>query len=384
MKKIIIPLLLVICFGLSSCSRKEKDGEHTQPSTIKPSGQTMDLQGSFISVADTVKPAVVNISAIRVEKSESSLRFRSPFSQDPFEDFFRYFFSPETTTRQYRSIGTGIIIDPRGHILTNYHVVEGAKDIRITLDDGKERKTFTASILGTDPYTDLCVIKIEGQVQKGFRFPVVILGDSDRIRVGEWAIAIGSPFGLEHTVTVGVISAKRQNFSVEGRNYEDLIQTDASINPGNSGGPLVNIRGEVIGINVAIYTPSGGFVGVGFAIPINKAKKVLAGILNKNDTQKGWLGVKIQEVTPELAKALDLEMAKGVLISDILVNSPAQKGGLLRGDVITVVNGEEIIKPSDLQKTISKLSAGAIAKTEIIRKGRQIQLSIVLGQVPSN
>jgi serine protease Do len=260
--------------------------------------------------------------------------------------------------------------------------VEGAKDIQVAISDGKDRKTFAGRLVGKDSQTDLAVVKIDGKPLKGFGFPAARLGDSDRIHVGEWAIAIGSPFGLEHTVTVGVISAKRQNVSVEGRNYADLIQTDASINPGNSGGPLVNVYGEVIGINVAIFTPSGGFVGVGFAIPINKAKEVLADLITLGGVERGWLGIKIQELNPDLAKAFKLSKQEGAVVSEVLQGSPAQEGGMKNGDVITGFNGYAVKNTGDLHQMVSKAKPGTVANIDIIREGKKQSISVKIGRVP--
>jgi len=377
--------LLIICLPallLGSCTMKDGEGPLTGQDKIVPPAQVLDLQNSFIRVAESVKPSVVNISATRVEKSSFSFKFRSPFGEDPFEEFFKYFFPQEPDERKLRSVGTGVIIDAGGYILTNYHVVEGAKDIQVAISDGKDRKTFAGRLVGKDGQIDLAVVKIDGKPLKGFRFPVARLGDSDRIRVGEWAVAIGSPFGLEHTVTVGVISAKRQNVSVEGRNYADLIQTDASINPGNSGGPLVNVYGEVIGINVAIFTPSGGFVGVGFAIPINKAKEVLADLITRGGVERGWLGIKIQELNPDLAKAFKLSKQEGAVVSEILQGSPAQEGGMKNGDVITGFNGYAVKNTGDLHQMVSKAKPGTVANIDVIREGKKQNISVKIGRVP--
>lgn len=358
-----------------------KSGEEwNSPQKITPPGAVLDLQSAFVHVSENVKPAVVNISATRIEKSEAfSFKFRSPFGGDPFEDFFKHFFPPEWETRKSRSVGSGVIIDSRGYVLTNYHVIERARDVQVTIGDGKERKTYRGVVVGTDQRTDISVIKIEGSG----RFSVAPLGDSDRIKVGEWAIAIGSPFGLEHTVTVGVISAKRQNVGIENRNYEDLIQTDASINPGNSGGPLVNIYGEVIGINVAIFTPTGGFVGVGFAIPINKAKEVLSDLIQHGKVIRGWLGIKIQEITPELAKSFNLPGNKrGVIISDVLSGSPGEKGGLKRGDIIVQFNGKEIKESADLLHMTAKTSPGSIVNIKVVRASKEMILQVKLESAP--
>lgn len=377
----LLAVLVFIAGSLSSCKLKDDENRPVlRQERVMPPRPVLDLQNAFVGASENVKPAVVNISATRIEKTEVlSFRSRSPFGQDQFDDFFRHFFSPEWETRKYKSVGSGLIIDARGYVLTNYHVIEKAKDIQVTIDDGRTKKSYKGTVIGTDPRTDLSVIRIEG---KG-RFPVALLGDSDKIKVGEWAIAIGSPFGLEHTVTVGVVSAKRQDVSIESRNYEDLIQTDASINPGNSGGPLVNIYGEVIGINVAIFSPTGSFVGVGFAIPINKAKEILEELIKNGKVQRGWLGVKAQEITPQMAKAFKLpDGFKGTLVSDVVASSPAEKGGLKRGDIIIRVNENKINSSSDLQKTISNIPPDSICSVKILRSGKELSLKIRIGEVP--
>jgi Do/DeqQ family serine protease len=376
----LISIACLMIFCASSCRMKSGE-EWASPQKITPPAPVLDLQSAFVNVSENIKPTVVNISATRIEKSEvSSFKFRSPFGEDPFEDFFKHFFPPEWETRKSRSVGSGVIIDSRGYVLTNYHVIEKAKDVQVTIDDGRERKTYKGTIVGTDSRTDISVIKIEGNG----KFPVAPLGDSDKIKVGEWAIAVGSPFGLEHTVTVGVISAKRQNVSIENRNYEDLIQTDASINPGNSGGPLVNIYGEVMGINVAIFTPTGGFVGVGFAIPINKAKEVLADLIRHGKVIRGWLGIKIQEITPELAKSFNFKSTRqGVIVSDVLSGSPGEKGGLKREDVIVRFNGKDVKESTDLLRMIAKISPGSIVSIKVIRAKKEIFLQVKMGSVPN-
>ena len=376
-----LAVLVVIAGTLSSCKLKNNENETVwRQEKVIPARPVLDLQNAFVEASENVKPAVVNISATRIEKNEVfSYRSQSPFGQDSLDDFFKHFFSPEWEAKKYKSVGSGLIIDERGYVLTNFHVIERAKDIQITIDDGKTKKSYKGTVIGTDSRTDLSVIKIEG---KG-KFPVALLGDSDKIKVGEWSIAIGSPFGLEHTVTVGVISAKRQNVSIESRNYEDLIQTDASINPGNSGGPLVNIYGEVVGINVAIFSPTGSFVGVGFAIPINKAKEILEELIKKGSVRRGWLGVKVQEITPQMAKVFSLPSgSRGVLISDIVNLSPAEKGGLKRGDIIIKVNENNVSNSSDLQKAVFHLHPNSICSIKILRSGKEFTMKIKIGEVP--
>jgi serine protease Do len=378
MKKLIFILILCGCavFGTSPAFSKTETAD--KPEVLS------DLQEAFVRVADIIEPVVVNIASTRIEKTQSySSQFGSPFGdEDPFNDFFKHFFPSEPGTRKIQSLGSGIIIDKRGYVLTNYHVVEKATDIQVTLGDGNSKKTYSAKIMGSDSRTDLAIIRVENK--KGEEFPVAPLGDSDKIRIGEWAIAIGSPFGLEHTLTVGVISAKRQNVSIQNNNYEDFIQTDASINPGNSGGPLVNIRGEVVGVNTAIYSPSGGFVGVGFAIPINKAKEILTSLIENGKVVRGWLGVRIQDITDELAKSFNLTGKDGALVNEVVAAGPAEKAGIKRGDVIVEIDGKPVKTTSELRSIVGRISPDKKTKVKVMRGGKEVMLGVVLGKAPED
>ncbi|MEW6609538.1 MAG: DegQ family serine endoprotease [bacterium] len=340
--------------------------------TAVSQGGLIDLENAFVKVAEEVKPAVVNISIEKKIKERGIFPgFRNEFSDPFFDNFFKDFFK-EFEPREYtqQSLGSGVIVDSRGYILTNNHVVKGADEIQITLLDGRK---FKGKIVGSDPKTDLALIKVEVKDN----LPCVQLGDSDEIKIGNWAIAIGNPFGLDHTMTVGVISAKGRSIGVA--EYEDLIQTDASINPGNSGGPLVNIRGEVIGINTAIVA---GGQGIGFAIPINMAKKIIGDLIEHGKVIRAWLGVYIQEITPELAeKFKKAQPKKGVLIATIMPNSPAEKTGLKMGDIILTVEGKEISTPQELQKEILKRKTGDTVKLEVLRDGNILSFEVKLAQL---
>jgi serine protease Do len=303
---------------------------------VNPHPDAINLQNSFAEIAEAVKPAVVNISAVQIQH----VRQQDPqfYYGDPNEFFYRFFGqqAPQRQApapREYRTEGTGsgVIIDAEGYILTNNHVVQGADQLTVMLSNGK---SFKGKVVGTDPRSDLAVIRIKGSNP----FPFVPLGDSAAMRVGDWVLAIGSPFGLEQTVTSGIVSAIRQSLAIEGRNFRNLLQTDAAINRGNSGGPLVNIRGEVIGVNTAIYAPTGVFSGIGFAIPINDAKKILKDLIQKGYVERSWLGVEIAEVDEVIAQQFGLASAQGALINGIANGSPADKAGLRRGDpeVVTV------------------------------------------------
>jgi len=261
--------------------------------------------------------------------------------------------------------------------LTNYHVIAGAEEIKVTLSNGEEKK-YDGKVIGKDSTSDLAVIEIKAKE----KFPAAKLGDSDKIRIGDWAIAIGSPFGLKQTLTVGVISAKRQSLYVEGKEYRDMIQTDASINRGNSGGPLVNIKGEVIGINTAIYAPTGVFAGVGFAIPINNAKEILDELIEKGKVVRGWLGIEIREVDEVIAKQFSLPDTKGVLVNRVIENSAAEKGGMNRGDVIVKIEDHKVERVRDLQEVVARTKPGKKVKVVVIREKKEIALDIKLAEMP--
>lgn len=357
--------------------------------TVKPNVQVppvvANLQDAFANIADTLKPTVVNISTTQIVKQEYvPYEF---FFGNPFEDFFGDFFGeqgpksqrPKPQKRYYErkfsGTGSGVIISEDGYILTNYHVIGGATEIEVTLSD--ERK-FKGKIVGQDQRTDLAIIKIPAA-----KLPSAMLGDSDKIRVGDWAMAIGSPFGLEQTVTIGIISARRQSLMVEGQQYRELIQTDAAINMGNSGGPLINIKGEVIGINTAIYTPTGGFVGVGFATPINKAKAVLGQLIEKGKVTRGWLGVEIRPVDAVVARQFGLKEVRGVLINNVMKDTPAEKAGLKRGDVILEYNGKPVKDPNSLQDLVAQTEPNKRVKVKIWRNNKEETLELLIAEMPA-
>jgi Do/DeqQ family serine protease len=353
--------------------------------TEAPAPEILKLQDSFASIAQQVKPAVVNISTIHVEKVIAP-QYEFYFGS-PFEDFFDDFFGGQPKSRKqrpqprersyqrrYEGVGSGVIIDPDGYILTNEHVVRGAREIRVTMSDEKK---YAGKVIGQDARTDVAVIKIKA----GDKLPFARLGDSEKIRVGDWAVAIGSPFGLEETVTAGIISAVRQSLLIEGRDYRDLLQTDAAINRGNSGGPLCNIRGEVIGINTAIYAPTGVFTGIGFAIPINGAKAVLDDLIHKGRVVRGWLGVEIRPVDEAIARQFRLQGTKGVLINNVLKNSPADRAGLKRGDVIVGFEGKRIEGVRDLQTATAQTEPKKNVDVTVIRGGKEMTLPLVTGEM---
>lgn len=328
---------------------------------------------NFTELIKRVKPAVVNISTTTIVKGPDLREWffgrRSPF-EDFFGDYFERFFG-DIPQREYkqRSLGSGFIIDKEGYIITNNHVIEKAQSIKVKLYDGRE---YDAVVVGRDPKTDIALIKINPKHD----LPVAILGDSDKLEVGEWVIAIGNPFGLEHTVTAGIVSAKGR---VIGQGpYDDFIQTDASINPGNSGGPLFNLKGEVVGINTAII--SGG-QGIGFAIPINLAKTVVEQLKTKKRVIRGWLGVMIQRVTPEIAKNFGLKEAEGALVADVVEGSPAEKAGIKRGDIIVAYDGKPIKDMDTLPRLVAQTEVGKKVKVKIIREGKVLEKEVIIGEL---
>lgn len=322
----------------------------------------------FVELAKKLKPAVVNISTTKVigKQQPSRRQQANPFGNDPFEDFFERFFKdvPQRPFKQ-RGQGSGFIIGD-GYIFTNNHVVSGADEIKVKLSDGRE---FKGQVKGADEKLDLALISIETKEN----LPVAPLGDSDALEVGEWVMAIGNPFGLAQTVTAGIISAKGR--WIGSGPYDDYLQTDASINPGNSGGPLFNAKGEVIGINAAIVA---GGQGIGFAIPINMAKAVLTQLKETGRVTRGWLGVSVQPVTPELAASFGMKSEKGALIAEVVKDSPAEKGGLKAGDIILEFDGKTIKDMHDLPRLAAVTPVGKRASVKVLRDGKTLEKTVVI------
>ena len=335
----------------------------------------------FVEIAKKQNPAVVNVST-KAKAGTAHKNFRVPRpgpgqneSPDPFRDFYDRFFGERPNQRPKRGMGSGFVIDKEGHILTNYHVIEGAGKIVVILDDNGTEKEYTATLVGSDPKTDIALIKINRESGDNKDFPFLRLGSSENLEVGEWVVAIGNPFGLSHTVTVGVVSALGR--SIGAGPYDEFIQTDASINPGNSGGPLINIEGEVIGINTAIISGNtGGNVGIGFAIPINIAKGILKDLRERGTVTRGWLGVMIQKITPDLAKSFGLSQSEGALVGDVIPDGPAAKGGVKRGDVIVMFDGQQVKDMEDLPKIVAATIPNSVVDVEVIREGSQLTLRI--------
>src|SRR6266542_68151 len=325
--------------------------------------------GSFSQVAESVAPAVVNINTVTRGPGG-----RTPIEEFFGEEFFRRFFGevPEREQVQ-KSLGSGVIVDPSGIVLTNAHVVERASEIEVVTADGKKHK---AKVVGADRRTDLAVLKLQG----GGPYPAATLGDSDKLKVGDWVLAIGSPFGLQQTVTAGIISAKGR--SIGQGPFDDFLQTDSAINPGNSGGPLVTISAEDVGSTSLILSRSGGNVGIGFSIPSNMAKRIYTELAAKGKITRGWLGVSIQELTPELAKGFGLKEPRGVLIADVVKDSPADRAGLTSGDVLIEFDSKKVDTPQDLQKIVAATAPGKGVPVKVWREKGEKTLEIKLGETP--
>ncbi len=323
---------------------------------------------AFSDVVKVISPVVVNISTSILRTKKDSAPF-SHFFDSPFKDFFE----PHDMPRKWKenNLGSGVIVSSDGFIITNNHVVEKADEITVTLYD---HQNFKGKIVGTDPKTDLAIIKISAK-----DLPAIQWGNSDSLQVGEFVLAFGNPYSLGHTVTMGIVSAVgRANVGIA--DYEDFIQTDAAINPGNSGGPLVNIKGELIGINTAIFSRTGGYQGIGFAVPSNMVQSVMTQLIKKGKVTRGWLGVTIQNLSPELAKEFGLKRAAGALVTEIFKGSPAEKANLKRGDVLLSVNGKNINNVESLRNLIAQSKVGSTAKLNILRDGKNIVIDVTIAE----
>ncbi|SVB60710.1 uncharacterized protein METZ01_LOCUS213564, partial [marine metagenome] len=376
-KKFLVSFVLInIFFSVHSVAQTTDDLEQM-------------IRGSKTRAAlvQNVQKAVVHIKVEKIVRGSDGRSFNNPM--DLYNDeFFRRFFPElnppknnqqqrEQPNREFRQkgMGSGSIIDSEGYILTNHHVVGEADRIIVVMHDGEEKD---AKLVGTDPESDIAVIKIEGN-----GLPVLPMGDSEKILVGEDVIAVGNPFGLIQTVTYGIVSAKgRSNVGIN--EYENFIQTDAAINPGNSGGPLVNLRGEIVGVNSAIFSQSGGYQGIGFAVPINMASKIMKDLIDKGSVSRGWLGVGIQDVSQDLAKAFKLKNTKGSLITAVMENTPAQRAGMLKGDVVVRINDKLIQNSNHLRNEIANAGAFTEIDLELIREGKSINIKLKLDERPQN
>ena len=320
-------------------------------------------QGSYREAAKQAMPAVVNIFTTKGARQP-----RTPFMDDPL---FRRFFG-EQEERQF-SLGSGVVVSPEGYILTNNHVIETADEIEIALADGRKA---VAKVVGTDPETDLAVVKINLQ-----NLPAITLGHADQVRVGDVVLAIGNPFGVGQTVTMGIVSALGRNH-LGINTFENFIQTDAAINPGNSGGALIDVNGNLLGINTAIYSRSGGSLGIGFAIPVTTVKTVMESIISTGQVVRGWIGVEPQDITPELAESFGLAKKSGAIIAGVLKGGPADKAGMRPGDILVAVEGKPVSDTTDMLNLIAQLTPGNRAKITVLRKGQESTVDVLVGKRP--
>ncbi|ABS64070.1 protease Do [Parvibaculum lavamentivorans DS-1] len=328
---------------------------------------------SFADLAERLSPAVVNISTSQV-LSPGDMAIPSIPPESPLNDFFEEFLEQQESMRPQRvqSLGSGFVIDPDGIVITNNHVIEGADRIEVTFTDGT---TLPATVAGTDPKTDIAVLRVESSK----KLPFVELGDSNKARVGDWVIAIGNPFGLGGSVTAGIVSAL--NRDIHAGNYDDFIQTDAAINRGNSGGPLFDMEGRVVGVNSAIISPSGASVGIGFAVPTSTVKPVVAQILKFGETRRGWIGVRIQSVTPEIAESLGLGPSRGALIAGVSPGGPAEEAGIETGDVVLAFDDKIITAMRDLPRVVAEAEIGSTVNVQLFRGGDTLTRKIVVGRL---
>lgn len=377
-------LALFICIGLVlsiAANRSSSEDGKAGPVPDSVVAPALQLEKAFAAVAAHVKPAVVSVY------SEKMVKMESPGGMFPFgDDFFRQFFGqqfpgPSARPREYkvpqRGMGSGMILDKQGHILTNYHVVSDVDKLKVRLADKRE---FEAEVVGSDPRTDVAIIRIKGKVPDDL--PTVDLGDSDALQAGDLVIAVGAPFGLTQTVTQGIISATgREDVGIA--DYEDFLQTDAPINPGNSGGPLVNMRGEVIGMNSAIATNIGQSAGVGFAIPVSMIKTMLPTLIKGGKITRGMLGVVIQDINEDLAKQFHLSETKGALVSQVNKNTPAAEAGIKVGDVIVRYNRKEVEDTRQLRNLVAGTAPGSSATIEVIRNGKHETFTATIGKLPA-
>ena len=366
-----IALALYFVYGaLRPASRVQQLGSAAKPVPVVETASSSLAPGSYRDAAARAMPAVVNILTLQVPK-----RGAHPLARDPF---FKRFFGerdPDDGDGEdlKNSLGSGVIVSHEGYVLTNNHVVEGADEIEVVLTDGRKAP---AKIVGLDPETDLAVIKINLD-----KLPVIVLGQSELARVGDVVLAIGNPFGVGQTVTMGIISALGRN-NLHINSFENFIQTDAAINFGNSGGALVDTRGNLIGINTAIYSQSGGSVGIGFAIPVSTAKTVMEAIIKDGHVVRGWIGVETQDITPELAQSFNLQRSSGAIIAGVVRNGPADKAGIVPGDILLTVQGKPVGDTTEMLNLIAQLPPGEKAKMTVLRKNREAALDVMVGKRP--
>ncbi len=376
MRKKVIAGIVILLFGFLLggiafyfAGKVVAPSRHTVLAPPRVPSQIIETSKAFSEIANAISPAVVNISTTKVIKRDAP-----SFFDDPFFNFFdplHEFGFPKKWKEQ--SLGSGVIVSGDGYIITNNHVIEQAEEIKVILYD---KRSFRGKVVGFDPKTDIAVIKISAD-----NLPITTWGDSDKLQVGEFVLAIGNPFGLSHTVTMGIISAIGR-VSVGIADYEDFIQTDAAINPGNSGGPLVNIKGEVIGINTAIFSKTGGYQGIGFAVPSNLAQSIKDQLIKSGKVSRGWLGVAIQRLTPELSQKFGLKDSSGALIGDVVKDSPAEKAGIRRGDIIIEYDGKKIRDADTLRNTVAQSKPGSQIAVKLLRGGKEYALTVTVAEYP--
>jgi serine protease Do len=375
----LLAVMFALAVSVSACTgqKTEPKGQDIAHEKAEPSRKPAAGDGSFrnavINVAKANIPAVVHIEVTQRQEIQNPIAPFSPFENDPF---FRHFFNilqvPKKFKRELKGIGTGMIINEDGYILTNYHVVNGATEIQVILSNESQYK---AKVVGTDPKTDLAVIKVAANE----KLPYVTFGDSDKVEVGEWVVAIGHPRGLDQTVTQGIISAKHRQGIMEPSTYQDFLQTDAAINPGNSGGPLLNLDGRVIGVNAVIASQSGGFEGIGFAIPSNMAIHIAQSLIASGKVERGWLGITLQDIPFEKMKSLGLTSPKGAYVVEVIKESPAYAAGLKPGDVILSYDGKQLNDSGELRNLVAGTPIGKDIRLGIIRNGKKLDLTVKIG-----
>jgi serine protease Do len=378
LRHILVVLTAVLTLGLTNCQSPADNsptGKISQKTSTKQAEVVQPGLGWKTAIAQVAReniPAVVHIDVTQRREISNPIM---PFSNDPF---FHFFFNgpqmPRKFKQELKGLGTGMLIDDQGHILTNNHVVAGATEINVLLADGT---SYPGKVIGTDPKTDLAVIKISADK----KLPAVTFGDSDKLEVGDWVVAIGHPRGLDQTVTQGIISAKHRRGVLDPSSYQDYLQTDAAINPGNSGGPLLNLDGQVIGVNAAIASQSGGFEGIGFAIPSNMAVHVAKALIEHGKVTRGWLGVSIADPTPDQVKSMHLKDNKGALVADVVKDSPADEGGLKKDDLVIMYRNKNIDDAAALQSSVGDTPIGETVSLTILRDGKKVDLTVTIGSL---
>jgi len=369
---IVFMLFLITGIGFGCSGRKTDDsGAFSAKSGAAPSRSSPD----FVTLAKKLQPIVVNVSTTQIAPGPPPGARPDP-EEDPMNQFLERFFGqrpPSGSSQQRSSLGSGFIIGSDGSIVTNAHVVEKAKKIIVKLSDKRE---FEAKLLGKDLKTDVAVIKIDSKES----LPTAELGDSEQLEVGEWVMAVGNPFGLDSSVTSGIVSAKGRHIGAGP--YDNFIQTDTPINPGNSGGPLVNLRGQVVGINMAIVSQTGGNIGIGFATPINLIKEVLPQLEAKGKVTRGWVGIAIQEVTPDLADAFGLQKPHGALVAKVITGGPAERGGIKVGDVITEYDGQQVKEANDFPLMVARTQVNKEVQVKVVREGKNVPFRVTVSEMP--